>query len=103
VNLQTVFQHFLTLLAGVPLTLQLVLLALAFGFALGCVTAFLRMGRVPVLSQLAGFYVYVIRGTPLLVQIFLIYFGLGPTPARRSAAPCNRSSTARSRPPWPTA
>ncbi len=74
---QVIFQHFLLLLEGVPLTLQIVLLALAFGFLMGGITAFLRMSRVPVLSQLAHLYVYVIRGTPLLVQIFLIYFGLG--------------------------
>lgn len=72
-----VWSHLLQLLAGIPLTLQLVALALLFGLMIGSLIAFLRMSRIPVLSQAAYFYVYVIRGTPLLVQIFLIYFGLG--------------------------
>ena len=67
----------LLVLRGIPLTLELVLVGLIFGLALGCLTAFVRMARVPVLAQVAALYVYVIRGTPLLVQMFLIYFGLG--------------------------
>ena len=67
----------LLVLRGIPLTLELVLVGLIFGLALGCLTAFVRMARVPVLAQAAALYVYVIRGTPLLVQMFLIYFGLG--------------------------
>lgn len=76
-NFELILPHLLELLGGIPLTLQLVALALLFGSVLGSLTAFLRMSRVPGLSQAAYCYVYVIRGTPLLVQIFLIYFGLG--------------------------
>lgn len=76
----------LLLLRGVPVTLELVLLGLVFGLLLGCITAFVRMARVPLLSQMAGFYVYVIRGTPLLVQIFMIYFGLGEVDFIRNSA-----------------
>jgi len=76
-NVRLVFSHLLILLQGVPVTLELVALGLIFGLALGCLTAFVRMSRIPVLAQVAGLYVYVVRGTPLLVQIFLIYFGLG--------------------------
>jgi octopine/nopaline transport system permease protein len=73
---ELVFSHLLQLLAGIPVTLELVALALLFGLVIGCLVAFLRMSRIPVLAQAAYLYVYVIRGTPLLVQIFLIYFGL---------------------------
>lgn len=76
-SLQIVFSHFIQLLAGLPLTLQLVGLGLGCGFVLAAITAFVRLTNVPVLSQLAGSYVYIIRGTPLMVQMFLIYFGLG--------------------------
>ena len=85
-NVRLVFSHLLVLLEGVPLTLELVVLGLLFGLALGCLTAFLRMTRVPVLSQAAGLYVYVVRGTPLLAQIFLIYFGLGQLDFIRDSA-----------------
>lgn len=74
---ELVFSHLLQLLAGIPLTLQLVGSALLLGLMIGGGIAFLRMSRIPVLSQAAYLYVYVIRGTPLLAQIFLIYFGLG--------------------------
>lgn len=74
---ELVLSHLLQLLAGIPMTLQLVALALLFGLLIGSLLAFLRLSRIPVLSQAAYLYVYVIRGTPLLVQIFLIYFGLG--------------------------
>ncbi len=66
-----------TLLAGVPLTLQLVGLALLFGFAVASLTAWARLSDVKALRWTAGAYVFVFRGTPLLVQIFLIYYGLG--------------------------
>jgi octopine/nopaline transport system permease protein len=74
---ELIWPHLLQLLGGIPLTLQLVGLALLFGLLIGSLIAFLRMSRIPVLWQAAYLYVYVIRGTPLLVQIFLIYFGLG--------------------------
>jgi octopine/nopaline transport system permease protein len=76
----------LLLLRGIPVTLELVLLGLLFGLLLGCLTAFVRMARVPVLAQAAALYVYVIRGTPLLVQIFLIFFGLGEVDFIRNSA-----------------
>ena len=76
-NFELIIPHLLQLLAGIPLTLQLVGLALLFGSVLGSLTAFARMSGIPGLTQAAYCYVYVIRGTPLLVQIFLIYFGLG--------------------------
>jgi octopine/nopaline transport system permease protein len=76
-NVELIIAHFLQLLGGIPLTLQLVSLALLFGLVLGSLTAVARMSGIPGLSQAAHCYAYVIRGTPLLVQIFLIYFGLG--------------------------
>ena len=65
------------LLGGMWLTLQLVGLALAFGAVGAVVTALLRLSANPLLSWPAYVYVFVFRGTPLLVQMVLIYFGLG--------------------------
>lgn len=47
-----------------------------FGAIVGTVVAITRLARVPVLAPLAGLYVSAVRGTPLLVQLFVIYFGL---------------------------
>ena len=65
------------LLGGMWLTLQLVVLSLAFGFVASVGVALARTSLNPVLSGFAYGYVFVFRGTPLLVQIALIYFGLG--------------------------
>lgn len=63
--------------AGIPMTLLLVGASLAVGIVLAVGTALARLSINPLLSQPARFYVFVFRGTPLLVQIFLIYYGLG--------------------------
>lgn len=65
------------LVAGVPLMFQLVSLSLALGLVLAMLVALVRLSPWPVLSGVAYGYVYVFRGTPLLVQVFLIYYGLG--------------------------
>jgi octopine/nopaline transport system permease protein len=68
---------FLTLMSGVPLTLNLAFTSVAFGAIFAMLLALMRMSRVKALDWPAQAYVFVFRGTPLLVQIFLIYYGLG--------------------------
>ncbi|MBL8671190.1 MAG: ABC transporter permease [Alphaproteobacteria bacterium] len=70
-------QTFVTLLDGIPLALQLVSIALAAGAVFAVALAFMRLYGGLALGSLARAYVFVFRGTPLLVQIFLIYYGLG--------------------------
>jgi len=65
------------ILGGARLTISLVTLSLAMGFFLAIITALIRRSRISWLSRIVRVYVLVIRGTPLLVQIFLIYYGLG--------------------------
>jgi octopine/nopaline transport system permease protein len=76
-NLTLMWETLPRLAAGIPLTLQLVGLGLVIGFLLAVGVALLRLSNSVVLSGLAASYVFVFRGTPLLVQIFLIYYGLG--------------------------
>lgn len=64
------------LLSGVPLTLELAVLSTALGAAIALALALMRLSKVAPLAWAAQFYVFVFRGTPLLVQIFLIYYGL---------------------------
>ncbi len=64
------------LLGGVALTAELVALALAVGFVIALPTALARLSGIAALRWLATAYVFTFRGTPLLVQIFLIYYGL---------------------------
>jgi len=64
------------LLTGTGYTLAFAVASMVLGLALGFVVALVRVAKVPVLSQVAALYVSLIRGTPLLVQIFVIYYGL---------------------------
>lgn len=73
------------LLTGAVLTLQLTGLSLLLGLILAVGVAFGRLSRFKPLSALVGAYVFAFRSTPLLVQIFLIYYGLGQFPAVRES------------------
>jgi His/Glu/Gln/Arg/opine family amino acid ABC transporter permease subunit len=64
------------LAAGLRRTLEASAIGIAGAFAIGLVLGAMRAHRIPVLSQLAAVYVEVIRNTPILVQIFFLYFGL---------------------------
>ncbi|MFT4180923.1 MAG: ABC transporter permease [Rhizobium sp.] len=73
----------LSLIAAIPLTIELAVTSIGLGAILALLLALARLSGVAVLDWLARFYVFVFRGTPLLVQIFLIYYGLGQFPAVR--------------------
>lgn len=68
---------------GVPLTLGLAASSLAAGFCLALLLAFARRSGVKPVAWLAQAYVFVFRGSPLLVQIYLIYYGPGQFDAVR--------------------
>lgn len=73
------------LVSGVPLLLQLVSISLAVGVVLAVLIALARLSPFVPLSQLAAGYVFLFRGTPLLVQVFLIYYGLSQFPEIRAS------------------
>lgn len=62
--------------AGLIFTIPLTLLSFAFGLAVGLGAALLRLFGPWPLAAIVRFYVWIIRGTPLLVQLFLIFYGL---------------------------
>ena len=72
------------LLSATVITLKLLSLSLFFGLFIGLLFAILRMSKNPIINKFAYGYSYVFRGTPLLVQIFIIYFGLGQIEYLRS-------------------
>ena len=65
------------LLSAAVITLKLLSLSLFFGLFIGLLFAILRLNKNPIINKFAYAYSYIFRGTPLLVQIFIIYFGLG--------------------------
>ncbi len=64
------------LLDGLLMTLRVSLLAIGLSLVIGVVGGAVRLFRVPLLAQLAAVYVEVIRNTPILVQLFFIFYGL---------------------------
>lgn len=76
-DFQFMADSFVRLLGGVPLTLELAFSSLAVGLVLSVLFALMMRSGNPLLSGPAQAYVFVFRGTPLLVQLFLIYYGLG--------------------------
>jgi octopine/nopaline transport system permease protein len=77
------WETFIELVSALPLTLELATTSIVFGAVLALLIALCRLSGVSTLSWFARTYVFVFRGTPLLVQIFLIYYGLGQFPAVR--------------------
>lgn len=67
---------FPTLLDATKVTLFLSVLALVLAFALALVLAFIRYFKIAILSPLVQLYVSFFRGTPLITQLFLVYFGI---------------------------
>ncbi len=64
------------LLSYLPLTLQLASLGMVLALILACLFAVIRVQRIPVLNQFTVVFISFFRGTPLLVQLFLFYYGL---------------------------
>ncbi|WP_040949830.1 amino acid ABC transporter permease [Gorillibacterium massiliense] len=64
------------LLPALPTTLYITFVSVACGLIIGTIVAFARIYKVPVLSQLGTAYVTIVRGTPMLTHLLLIYFGL---------------------------
>jgi octopine/nopaline transport system permease protein len=65
------------LLGALPATLGLFILSVSAGAVLALGIVGMRVSRNPVLERMARAYIFVFRGSPLLIQIFLIYYGLG--------------------------
>ena len=64
------------LTAGLTMTIPLTLVSFFFAMIIAVAVALVQYANVPVLRQIARFYIWVIRGTPLLVQLFIIFYGL---------------------------
>ncbi|MFQ2195257.1 arginine ABC transporter permease ArtM [Aeromonas jandaei] len=70
-------EYLVTLLGGLLTTLELTLFSLLLGFVLAALMTWVLEVRLPVATQLVQLWVLLFTGTPLLIQIFLIYYGPG--------------------------
>ena len=64
------------LLPGLKMTIPLTVFAFSLGLIIAVITALIQYYNVPLLSRAARVYIWIIRGTPLLVQLFVVFYGL---------------------------
>tara|TARA_Y100000817_G_scaffold300803_1_gene280198 strand:- start:160 stop:837 length:678 start_codon:yes stop_codon:yes gene_type:complete len=85
VDFNLMISSFPKLLSATLITLKLVSASLLFGIFLGTLFAILRTGKNKFLKAFSYYYSYIFRGTPMLVQLFIIYFGLAQIEYLRSS------------------
>ena len=83
-DLELMISSFPKLLSAAVITLKLLSVSLIIGLFIGLFFAILRLNKNIFINRFAYGYSYIFRGTPLLVQIFIIYFGLGQIEYLRS-------------------
>ena len=64
------------LMPALSATIPLTVLSFTIGLLIALLTALVQIAKVPVLRRLARFYIWIIRCTPMIVQLFVVYFGL---------------------------
>ncbi|RPJ95041.1 amino acid ABC transporter permease [Rummeliibacillus sp. TYF005] len=65
-----------TLIKYLGVTLEIVLFSMIFGTIIGIIVALPKLFHIPVVRQIVTLYISFIRGTPILIQLFLVYYGL---------------------------
>ena len=75
------------LMPGLLVTIPLTVIAFSFAMIIAIILAMVQVADVPRLKQFARFYIWVIRGTPLLVQLYVVFFGLPSVGVRINAFP----------------
>ena len=67
---------FKIIIPGIQFTIPLTIISFSIALVIAILTAIVQVANMPVLKQLARIYVWFIRGTPLVVQLFIVFFGL---------------------------
>lgn len=75
-DLGYLIKSFPIILSYADTTVLITAVAMLIGTAIGCITALIRINKLPILNNIAATYISFVRGTPFLVQLFLAYFGL---------------------------
>ncbi len=75
-DINTVITEIPQILVYLPVTMELAVVSFAVSLVLGLLIALIKKNEIPVLKQLAALYISVIRGTPIIVQLYVTYFGI---------------------------
>ena len=84
-RLELMYESFFKIVEGVPLTLQVVSISTILGIFLAVAVALMRISGNRLMSLPAYYFVYLIRGTPLLLQLYFVYYGLSQFEAIRES------------------
>ena len=84
-RLDLMYESFFKIVEGVPLTLQVVSISTILGIFLAVAVALMRISGNRLMSLPAYYFVYLIRGTPLLLQLYFVYYGLSQFEAIRES------------------
>ena len=84
-NFHLIYESFLQILKGLSASLEIIIISLLLGLILSIVIVMMRLTKNIVLDISSRTFVFIIRGTPLLVQIYFIYYGLAQFTAIRES------------------
>ena len=76
------------MLASIQVTIPLTIIGISLAMIIAMIMAMVQYAKIPVLRQISRFYIWIFRGTPLLVQLFLAYYGLPKIGIVMDAFPC---------------
>ena len=75
-DIRLVFEQIPALLKYLPVTLEITVLSMIFGLILGLLLAIVKIKRIPVLYRITAVFVSFMRGTPIIVQLYITYYGI---------------------------
>ena len=87
-DIEFITEHVPLYIEAAKLTISIALVGIIFSFVLGLICAVIQYYRVPILKRIVAIYIELSRNTPLLVQLFLLYFGLPKAGIRMSSLTC---------------
>ena len=73
---------------GVKVTIPLAIFSFILAFVISLIVAFVQYANVKVLKNISRFYIWIVRGTPLLVQLYIFFYGLPKIGIKLDAVPC---------------
>lgn len=75
-DFSVVYKDLIGMLKYLPVTLELTIVSMLFGLVLGFFLAVIRIRKIPALKRITDFFISIIRGTPIIIQLYITYFGI---------------------------
>ena len=82
------FLNMVVFLKGIKITILISLIGVALGSILGAFVALMKLSKIKIISWIASIYIEILRGTPMLVQVFIVFFGITAALGTRYFSSC---------------